>query len=51
MNSKKLNSANRMETINTLAMLVVQYSFNVINWTLQDLRRIDTKTKKAVDMI
>ena len=30
----ELNSANIIEAINTLVMLVVQYSFNVINWTL-----------------
>ena len=40
-----LNTANRIEAINTLAMLVVQYSVNVINWTLQDFRRIDAKIR------
>ena len=44
----ELNSDNRIETINTLAMPVVQYSFNVINWTLQDLRGIDTKIRKLL---
>ena len=44
----KLNSANRIEAINTLAMPVVQYSLNIINWTLQDLRRIDTKIRKLL---
>ena len=44
----ELNSANRIEAINTLAMPVVQYSFNIINWTLQDLRRIDTKIRKLL---
>ena len=29
-------------------MPVVQCSFNVINWTLQDLRRIDTKKRKLL---
>ena len=38
----ELNSAKRIEAINTLAMPVVQYSFKVVNWTLQDLRRIET---------
>ena len=44
----ELNSANRVEAINILAMPVVQYSFNIINWTLQDLRRIDTKKRKLL---
>ena len=44
----ELNSANRVEAINTLAMPVVPYSFNIINWTLQDLRRIDTKIRKLL---
>ena len=41
-----LNTANRIEAINTLVMLVVQYSVNVINWTLQDFRRIDAKIRQ-----
>ena len=42
------NSVNRIEVINTLAMPFVQYSFNVINWILQNLRRIDTKIRKLL---
>ena len=29
-------------------MPVTQYSFNIINWTLEDLRRIDTKIRKLL---
>ena len=29
-------------------MPVVQYSLNIINWTLHDLRRIDTKIRKLL---
>ena len=29
-------------------MPVVQHGFNVINWTLQDLRRIDRKIRKLL---
>ena len=47
----ELNSANIMETINTLDMTVVQYSFDIINWTLQDLRRIETKISKLLNAI
>ena len=29
-------------------MSVVQYSFNIINWTLRELRKIDTKIRKLL---
>ena len=44
----ELNSANRIEAINTLATPVVQYTFNIISWTLQHLRRIDMKIRKLL---
>ena len=44
----ELNSENRIEAINTLAVPVVQYSFNIINWNLADLSRLDTKTRKLL---
>ena len=44
----ELNSANRTKVFNTLSMPVVQYSFNVINWTLQDLRIIDMKIRRLL---
>ena len=31
----ELNFANKQEAINTLAVPVVTYSFNITNWTLQ----------------
>ena len=34
--------------INIIAIPVVQYSFDIINWTLQDLGRIDTKIRKLL---
>ena len=39
-----------LEAINTLAVLLVTYSFNIINWTLQELTKLDTKTRKFVTM-
>ena len=47
----ELNSKNRIEAINTLAVLVVQYSFNIINWNLADLNRLDTKTRKLLTSV
>ena len=44
----EVNSKNRIEAINTLAVPVVQYSFNIINWNLADLNRLDTKTLKLL---
>lgn len=42
----ELNSRNRIEAINTLAVPVVQYSFNVINWNMSELQQMDRKTRK-----
>ncbi|XP_042889217.1 uncharacterized protein LOC122264411 [Penaeus japonicus] len=44
----ELNSKNRVEAVNTLAVLVVQYSYNIINWNLPDLQRMDRKTRKLL---
>ena len=40
----EVNSANKLEAINTSALPVVTYSFNTINWTLQELAKLDRKT-------
>ena len=34
----ELNATNKIEAINTVAIPVVTYSFNIINWTLEDIR-------------
>ena len=44
----KLNSFNRTEAANTLTTPALQCSFNIISWTLQDLRRTDTKIRKLI---
>ena len=44
----ELNSANRTEAINTLAIPVVTYSFNIINWTISDTKNIDVKIRKLM---
>lgn len=46
----ELNALNRITAINSLAVPVVSYSFNIINWTLNDLRRMDRKTRKMLTM-
>ena len=44
----ELNSANRIEAINTLAIPVVTYSFNIVNWTLSDIKKMDTRIRKLM---
>ena len=44
----ELNSKNKLTAINTLAIPVVTYSFNVINWNLRELKKIDTKIRKQL---
>ena len=39
----ELNAANRFQAINTLAVPVVTYSFNIINWKISEIKRLDTK--------
>ena len=44
----ELNSKNKMQAINSLAVPVVQYSWNIINWKLSEIRRMDVKTRKLL---
>ena len=39
-----------MEAINSLAVPVVQYSFGIIDWRISELKKIDTKTRKLLNM-
>ena len=40
-----VNSKNRITAIDTLAIPVVTYSFNVVNW---NLKKLDTKIRKQL---
>ena len=44
----ELNAANKIEAINTLAVPVITYSFNIINWQLKEIKKLDTKTRKLL---
>ena len=44
----ELNSVNGIEAVITLAMPVVMYSFNIMNWTVPEIRRLDTKIHKLL---
>ncbi|CAH3029105.1 unnamed protein product [Porites evermanni] len=46
----ELNGRNKIEAINSLAVPVVQYSFGIINWKISELKKIDTKTRKLLNM-
>ena len=43
---KELNSKNRINAINMLAILVITYSFKIIDWNISEVRRLDVKVRK-----
>ena len=46
----ELNAVNRIAAINSLAIPVITYSMNILNWKINDLKRLDTKTRKLLTM-
>ena len=44
----QLNSQNKFKAINSIAMPVLMYSFTIINWTLSEIKQLDTKTRKLL---
>ena len=46
----ELNARNRIDTINFLALPVVTYSFTIINWSLAEIKKVDTKIRKLLRM-
>ena len=46
----ELNAKNKLEAINTLAIPVVSYSFNVVNWNLEEIKRKDRKIRKLMTL-
>ena len=44
----ELNSKNRVTAYNTLAVPVITYSFNIIDWNLTEIQRLDTKIRKLL---
>ena len=42
----ELNARNRIDAINSLALPVVTYSFTIINWSLTEIKKADTKIRK-----
>ena len=48
--TSELNAVNRTNAINTIAVPVVTYRCNIINWTTADLKKLDRKTRKLLTM-
>ena len=44
----ELNSANRIEDINTSAIPLVTFSLNIVNWTPSYIKKMDTKIRKLM---
>ncbi|CAH2018627.1 unnamed protein product [Acanthoscelides obtectus] len=44
----QLTSRNKITAIGALAIPIMQYSFGIINWTLDDIRQMDRKTRKLM---
>ena len=46
----ELNAVNRIEAINSLAIPVITYSMNIVNWQINDIKKLETKTRKFLTM-
>ena len=44
----ELNSKNMITAINTLAIPVITYSFNIIDWNLSEVKRLDVNIRKMM---
>jgi flagellar basal body rod protein FlgC len=46
----ELNARNKMTAIGALAVLVLRYSFGIINCRMEKIKQIDRKTRKMLTM-
>jgi hypothetical protein len=46
----KMNVTNEITAIGALAVQVLRYSFGIINWRIQGIRKIDRETRKMLRM-
>jgi predicted neutral ceramidase superfamily lipid hydrolase len=44
----ELNARNKITAVGALAVLLLRYTFGVINWTLEEIKQIDRKTIKML---
>ena len=45
-----LNAKNKITAIGALAVPVLKYSFGIINWRLEEIRKTDWKTRKVLTL-
>jgi hypothetical protein len=45
-----LNAKNKITAIGTLAVPVLRYSFGIISWRLEEIKKIDRKTRQLLTM-
>jgi len=46
----ELHAKNKITAIGALAVLVPRNSFGIINWRLEEIRKIERKTRKVLTM-
>ena len=46
----ELNTRNKITAIGALAVPVLRYSFGIINWRIEEIKKIDRKTRKMLTM-
>jgi len=46
----ELNARNKVTAIGTLAVPMLRYSFGVINWRIEEIKKIGRKTRKMLTM-
>ena len=46
----ELNARNKITAIGALAVPVLRYSFGIINWKTEEIKKIDRETKKVLAM-
>ena len=46
----ELNDKNKLEAMSTLAIPVVTYSFNLVNWNLEETKKIGRKIRKLITL-
>ena len=44
----ELNARNKITAIRALAIPVLRYSFGIINWRTEEIKKIDRKTRKML---
>ena len=44
----KMNAKNKITAIGALAVLVLRYSFGIGDWRLEEILKIDRKTRKVL---